>query len=31
MSTASMNTAQMAEQVLDQVMSAGATGDLIVD
>jgi len=25
------NTAQMAEQVLDQVMSAGATGDLIVD
>ena len=31
MSTSSMNTAQMAEQVLDQVMSAGATGDLIVD
>ena len=31
MSTSSMNTAQMAEQVLDQVMSAGATGDLIID
>ena len=29
--TSNMNTAQMAEQVLDQVMSAGATGDLIVD
>ena len=26
-----MNTAQLAEQVLDQVMRAGATGDLIVD
>jgi hypothetical protein len=31
MSTSNMNTAQMAEQVLDQVMSAGATGDLIID
>ncbi len=31
MSTSMMNTAQMAEQVLDQVMSAGATGDLIID
>ena len=30
-STSNMNTAQMAEQVLDQVVSAGATGDLIVD
>ena len=25
------NSAQMAEQVLDQVMRAGATGDLIID
>ena len=25
------NTTQMAEQVLDQVMRAGATGDLIID
>jgi PmbA protein len=29
--TANLTTAQMAEQVLDQVISAGATGDLIVD
>jgi len=29
--TANITTAQMAEQVLDQVMSAGATGDLIID
>jgi len=29
--TANLTTAQMAEQVLDQVMRAGATGDLIVD
>ena len=31
MSTSRMNTAQMAEQVLNQVTSAGATGDLIID
>ena len=31
MSTSTMNTAEMADQVLDQVTSAGATGDLIVD
>ena len=31
MSTANLTTAQMAEQVLDQVMNAGATGDLIID
>ena len=31
MSSATISTAQMAEQVLDQVMGAGATGDLIVD
>ena len=31
MSTSNQTTAQMAEQVLDQVMSAGATGDLIID
>jgi PmbA protein len=30
-STSNTNTALMAEQVLDQVMSAGATGDLIID
>ena len=30
-STSNITTAQMAEQVLDQVMSAGATGDLIID
>ncbi|MCP4767288.1 MAG: hypothetical protein GY875_13555, partial [Gammaproteobacteria bacterium] len=30
-STSKMNTAQLAEQVLDQVMNAGATGDLIID
>ena len=30
-SASNTNTALMAEQVLDQVMSAGATGDLIVD
>lgn len=29
--TAEMDTAQMAEQVLDQVTRAGATGDLIID
>ena len=29
--TANLTTAQMAEQVLEQVASAGATGDLIVD
>ena len=29
--TANLTTAQMADQVLDQVMNAGATGDLIVD
>ena len=31
MSTSNLTTAQMAEQVLDQVMRAGATGDLIID
>ena len=31
MSNSKLTTAQMAEQVLDQVMSAGATGDLIID
>ena len=31
MSTFNMNTAQMAEQVLEQVKNAGATGDLIID
>ena len=31
MSTSNQTTAQMAEQVLDQVMKAGATGDLIID
>ena len=31
MGSSNMNTAQMAEQVLDQVMSAGAAGDLIID
>ena len=31
MSTSTATTAQMAEQILDQVMSAGATGDLIID
>jgi PmbA protein len=30
-STANLTTAQMAEQVLEQVTSAGASGDLIVD
>ena len=30
-STSNTNTAQMAEQVLGQVMSAGASGDLIID
>ena len=30
-SASNTNTALMAERVLDQVMSAGATGDLIVD
>ena len=29
--TTNLNTEQMAEQVLAQVMSAGATGDLIID
>jgi PmbA protein len=29
--SSSTNTARMAEQILDQVMSAGATGDLIID
>ena len=29
--TANLTTAQMAEQVLDKVMNAGATGDLIID
>lgn len=31
MKTSEITTEQMAEQVLDQVMSAGATGDLIID
>jgi len=31
MSTTNLTTAQMAEQVLDQVTRAGATGDLIID
>ena len=31
MSSSDTTTAQMAEQVLDRVLSAGATGDLIVD
>jgi hypothetical protein len=31
MSASNISTEQMAEQVLDQVTSAGATGDLIVD
>ena len=31
LNTANPGTAEMAEQVLDQVMNAGATGDLIVD
>ncbi len=31
MSNSSTNTAEMAERVLDQVASAGATGDLIID
>ena len=31
MSSSNVTTAQLAEQVLDQVTSAGATGDLIVD
>jgi len=31
MSHSNMTTAQMAEQVLEQVMSAGAAGDLIID
>ena len=31
MSASNQTTAQMAEQVLDQVMKAGATGDLIID